>query len=208
MKGTLPLPLPTRGFLQRRRKLEILRLCCWDHGASVQLLKHVARGAALGLKLEIKILYNPSFPFQKTFFSDEETNVRLDSFFMKCSPEMERSILRIATYHKGLEGCDGFQNLFVICMRLLVKGEKNPSATSSSSHPVQHPLPERTQGCRARRVLGDAGPRVQAAWAAGGGQCPPGTFLTTRFNMTQFKAAMQFIDTNLMSVKWPEQGQI
>ena len=127
---------------------------------------------------------------------------------MKCSPEMERSILRIATYHKGLEGCDGFQNPFVICMRLLVKGEKNPSATSTSSHPVQHPLPQRTQGCRARRVLGDAGLRVQAAWAAGGGQCPPRTFLTTQFNMTWFKAAMQFIDTNLMSVKWPEQGQI
>lgn len=72
---------------------------------------------------------------------------------------MECSILRIATYHKGLEGCDGFQNLFMICMRLLVKGEKNPSATSSSSRPAQHPLPRRTQGCRARRVLGDVGLR-------------------------------------------------
>lgn len=56
----------------------------------------------------------------------------------------ERSILRIATYHKGLEGCDGFQNLFVIRMRLLVKGEKNPSGNQQ-----QRPLPQHgTQGCR------------------------------------------------------------
>lgn len=108
---------------------------------------------------------------------------------MKCSPEMECSILRIATYHKGLEGCDGFQNLFMICMRLLVKGEKNPSATSTSTstststRPVQHPVPQRTQGCRARRVLGDVGPRVQTASAAGGGQNPPGTFPTTQHDM-------------------------
>lgn len=68
MKGTPLTPLPTRGFLQRRRKSQMLCLCCWDHGASVQLLKHAARGAALGSKLEIKILYNPSFPFKKTFF--------------------------------------------------------------------------------------------------------------------------------------------
>lgn len=45
---------------------------------------------------------------------------------MKCSSEMECSILRIATYHKRFEGCDGFQDVFMICMRLLVKGEKKP----------------------------------------------------------------------------------
>lgn len=136
VKGTPLPPQPTCGFLQWRRKLQVLHHCCWDHGDVVQLLTRAVRGAAL--KLEIKVLYNPSFPFQNIFFSNEEANVRLDSLFMKCSPEMECSILRIATYHKGLEGCDGFQNLFVICMRLLVKGEKSPSAPAAAAAPA-HP---------------------------------------------------------------------
>lgn len=62
---------------------------------------------------------------------------------------MERSILRIATYHKGLEGCDGFQNLFVICMRLLVKGEKKKSLSHQ-----QHQFNERkVTGARAGMIL-------------------------------------------------------
>jgi len=153
MKGTPSPPLPTRGFLQRRRNSEILHLCCWDHRARMQLLKLAAGGAALGLKLEITILYNPSFPLQKTFFSNEETNVRLESFFVKCSPEMKRSILRTATYHQGLEGRDGFQHLFVICMRLLVKGEKR---SLSQQHPVprQHPGLHSSQGDAGLRQKG------------------------------------------------------
>lgn len=67
-----------------------------------------------------------SIPKDLSFLLNEETNVRLDSLFMKCSSEMECSILRIATYHKRFEGCDGFQDVFMICMRLLVKGEKKP----------------------------------------------------------------------------------
>lgn len=44
---------------------------------------------------------------------------------------MECFILRIATYHKGLEGCDGFQNIFMICMRLLVKGQQIPQPSAA-----------------------------------------------------------------------------
>lgn len=53
---------------------------------------------------------------------------------------MECSILRIATYHKGLEGCDGFQNIFMICMRLLVKGEQisQPSAAVALTLSITH----------------------------------------------------------------------
>lgn len=194
MKGTPLPPLPTCGFLQWRRKLQILHLCCWDHGDVVQLLTQAVRGAALVPKLEIKVLYNPSFPFQKTFFSNEEANVRLDSLFMKCSPEMERSILRIATYHEGLEGCDGFQNLFVICMRLLVKGEKSPSAPAEQQQPLRSThCPSTPWGAE---LTGCWGMWVQAARAAGGSQSPPGTFLTTQFKVTWFQAATQSIDTS------------
>lgn len=53
---------------------------------------------------------------------------------------MECSILRIATYHKGLEGCDSFQNIFMICMRLLVKGEQisQPSAAVVPTLSITH----------------------------------------------------------------------
>lgn len=70
----------------------------------------------------------------------------------------------------------------------------------------QHPLPRRTQGCRARRVLGAAGLRQQGLQE--GGRIPQLVFLTTLFSVTWFKAAMPFFDTDLMSVKWPQQEQI
>lgn len=53
MKGTPPPAPPTRGFLQQRRKSEMLCLCCPGPRSWHELLKHAARGAALGLKLEI-----------------------------------------------------------------------------------------------------------------------------------------------------------
>lgn len=119
---------------------------------------------------------------------------------MKHSPETEHSILRIVTYHKGLEGCDGFQNIFVICMRLLVK-KKSEKALAAALGSTHHP----STAPRAAELAGCWGCGVPAARAAGGGQNPPGIFLTTLFNVTWFKATMQFIDTHLMSAKWQKQ---
>lgn len=160
-------------------------------GPQSQCALAAARGPALDLKCEIKFLCNPSFPFQKTVFPNEETNVRLDSFFVKWRSEMECSILRIATYHKGLEGCDGFQNIFMICMRLLAKGEQisQPPAAAAPTLSITH-------------SPAHSGLSLQAAWASGAGQSPPGIFPTIHFNIAWLKAAMQFIDT---SAKWPEQ---